>query len=99
MKKVILSMALMLSSSVTAGTIAEQLVSEKAHTHTKSQHKNMTSASISTIQNSISVNLTQLSDNAGLNYIGGMVATKDLSPYLAQLKARLGDDFSDYRDA
>lgn len=91
-------MMLMLSSSVAAGTIAEQLVSEKAQPHSESHYQNKGLA-LSNMHHSVSIKLAQLSDNAGLNYIGGVVAAKDLSPYLAKLKVSLGDEFSDYREA
>ncbi len=46
----------------------------------------------------LTVKLVQLQDNQGLKYIGGLVQTKDLSPYLAQMKKLIAADFNHYRD-
>jgi len=97
MKKVILSVVLMFASSVSAQTLLAQQASVKSGTPVKATSPVQATLLAHQQQHFVRVQLTQLSDNAGLNYIGGVVSANDLSPYLAQLKQRLGDEFADYR--
>jgi len=49
-------------------------------------------------EKTITVTLVQLQDKQGLKYIGGLVSSEYLAPYLAQMKQRITADFSAYRE-
>lgn len=51
-----------------------------------------------TTAKTLTVKLVQLQDNQGLKYIGGLVKTKDLTPYLAQMQKLITTEFDSYRD-
>lgn len=44
------------------------------------------------------LNISKLSDNQGQEYIGAIISRAELSPYLMQLEAILGDSFAQYRE-
>ncbi|MEW6982000.1 hypothetical protein AAD001_05045 [Colwelliaceae bacterium 6471] len=48
-------------------------------------------------QKTIRVKTSKLKDNAGLEYIGAIVSAAELAPFLAQLKAELGNEFTRFR--
>jgi hypothetical protein len=50
-----------------------------------------------TVEKTLTVKLVQLQDNQGLKYVGGLVKTKELTPYLTQMKRLITTDFTDYR--
>ena len=46
---------------------------------------------------SLTLTLTELSDNQGHVYLGAVIKAKELAPYLTELKELLGNQFKQYR--
>lgn len=49
-------------------------------------------------QKSLQITVTELRDNSGLVYLGGLVSKADLAAYLNDLEQILGDEFNQYRE-
>jgi hypothetical protein len=87
--------------SVSATTIAEYLIDKHDKLMVIEGHSQASPSSHGNYSNrekTLTLNITELSDNAGLIYLGGVVSSAELDGYLAQLKQTLGtDDYAIYR--
>ena len=90
-----------------AATLAEQLIdlSENEqgdeindyYTERIKSKVNFSQTQTSVLSKTIRIKISELKDNSGLVYLGGVVSKAELSPYLEQLSKLLGGEFAAYR--
>lgn len=99
---VLIAHLLFSSANVNAYTLAEQLVelSEFELAQEPDELLNNEDDNIKNIfskQKTLRIKVTELRDNSGLVYLGGVVSKADLAPYLKELEIILGNNFEQYR--
>ncbi|MCJ8320979.1 MAG: hypothetical protein MJK12_15175 [Colwellia sp.] len=88
------------SLAVNASTLAEQLIDLSELQYELVDYPNVENEYVTnTISNqkTLRITVSELRDNSGLIYLGGLVSKAELAAYLTELKLILGDKFQQYR--
>jgi len=88
------------SVEVNANTLAEHLIELSDLESEVGDPENIDDENVTSIfskQKTLRITVSELRDNSGLVYLGGVVSKAVLAPYLKELELILGDKFEQYR--